>query len=71
MKVAKWVEAPTGTFIKLSAKTGKITVYVYVYADIGTDCTVHFVNAHLGCVSVLDCKPPRSANPCLCVFVFM
>ena len=23
MKVAKWVEAPTGTFIKLNAKTGK------------------------------------------------
>ena len=34
MKVAKWVEAPTGTFIKLSAKTGKITVNVIVYTDI-------------------------------------
>lgn len=33
MKVAKWVEAPTGTFIKLSAKTGKITVNVIVYTD--------------------------------------
>lgn len=34
MKVAKWDEAPTGTFIKLSAKTGKISVNVIVFTDV-------------------------------------
>lgn len=42
MKVAKWVEAPTGTFIKQSAKTGKRYVediFLYTHTpNVATTC---------------------------------
>lgn len=66
MKVAKWVEAPTGTFIKQSAKTGKITANAVVCAGATLTSAAFDQRTARVCFGF---EPRWSDNPCVCMWV--